>query len=118
MRMAGLEPARCHHRQILSLLRLPFRHIRTTMILYHSHPNIASIFMYFFNFFITIYKNIYKLNSLPFANDITNRPNITYIYTILHIFLQSLTMKNLFSLLCQQFYSIHACYYNIHFLHN
>ena len=28
MRMAGLEPARCHHRQILSLLRLPFRHIR------------------------------------------------------------------------------------------
>lgn len=32
MRMAGLEPARCHHRQILSLLRLPFRHIR---MLYH-----------------------------------------------------------------------------------
>lgn len=28
MRMAGLEPARCRHRQILSLLRLPFRHIR------------------------------------------------------------------------------------------
>jgi hypothetical protein len=28
MRMAGLEPARCYHRQILSLMRLPFRHIR------------------------------------------------------------------------------------------
>ena len=28
MRMVGLEPTRCHHRQILSLLRLPFRHIR------------------------------------------------------------------------------------------
>ncbi len=28
MRMVGLEPTRCCHRQILSLLRLPFRHIR------------------------------------------------------------------------------------------
>ena len=28
MQVAGLEPARCCHRQILSLLRLPFRHIR------------------------------------------------------------------------------------------
>ena len=28
MRMAGLEPARSHPRQILSLMRLPVRHIR------------------------------------------------------------------------------------------
>lgn len=28
VRMAGLEPARSHPRQILSLMRLPFRHIR------------------------------------------------------------------------------------------
>ena len=28
MRKMGVEPTRCHHRQILSLLRLPFRHFR------------------------------------------------------------------------------------------
>ena len=36
MRMVGVEPTRCYHRQILSLLRLPFRHIRTTLIFYHK----------------------------------------------------------------------------------
>ena len=30
MRMAGLEPARGRPRQILSLMRLPFRHIRNS----------------------------------------------------------------------------------------
>lgn len=32
MRMAGLEPARSHPRQILSLMRLPFRHIRKVIL--------------------------------------------------------------------------------------
>ena len=36
MRMVGFEPTRCYHRQILSLLRLPFRHIRTASIYYHN----------------------------------------------------------------------------------
>jgi Na+/H+ antiporter NhaD/arsenite permease-like protein len=31
MRKMGLEPTRCCHRQILSLLRLPFRHFRITI---------------------------------------------------------------------------------------
>ncbi len=31
LRMAGLEPARSRPRQILSLMRLPFRHIRTVL---------------------------------------------------------------------------------------
>ena len=33
MRMEGLEPSRGHPRQILSLMRLPFRHIRRSVIL-------------------------------------------------------------------------------------
>ena len=32
MRMAGLEPAHSHLRQILSLMRLPFRHIRISQL--------------------------------------------------------------------------------------
>lgn len=33
LRMAGLEPARYHYRKILSLVRLPFRHIRIRLLL-------------------------------------------------------------------------------------
>lgn len=32
MRMVGLEPTRSHLRKILSLVRLPFRHIRKVFI--------------------------------------------------------------------------------------
>ncbi len=42
MRMAGLEPAHSHLWQILSLLRLPFRHIRN-----NAYINIwMSLFQY------------------------------------------------------------------------
>ena len=36
--MVGLEPTRCCHRQILSLLRLPFRHIRVPYYVTTMHP--------------------------------------------------------------------------------
>lgn len=36
MRMVGLEPTRSHLRKILSLVRLPFRHIR--MSGFHQKP--------------------------------------------------------------------------------
>ena len=32
MQEMGLEPTRCCHRQILSLMRLPFRHIRISQL--------------------------------------------------------------------------------------
>ena len=46
MRMAGVEPARCHHRQILSLLRLPFRHIRELL---HDNRYQRKMQMFFFD---------------------------------------------------------------------
>lgn len=52
MRMAGVEPARCHHRQILSLLRLPFRHIRE---LVHDNRYLRKMQM----FFAELCKNIF-----------------------------------------------------------
>lgn len=44
MRMVGLEPTRGRPRKILSLVRLPFRHIRST-------PNILSPFSLIVNYF-------------------------------------------------------------------
>ena len=38
MRMVGLEPTRGHPRKILSLVRLPFRHIRSFG--FHRKPNL------------------------------------------------------------------------------
>lgn len=44
---AGLEPARCCHRQILSLVRLPFRHAGTACVdfkrLFQSSKNYSTI---------------------------------------------------------------------------
>ena len=39
MRMEGLEPSRGHPRQILSLMRLPFRHIRVCVSQYNQYDN-------------------------------------------------------------------------------
>lgn len=53
MRMVGLEPTRSHLRKILSLVRLPFRHIRLysgtfsapeQKIYYHRFLDLASLF--------------------------------------------------------------------------
>ena len=45
MPMMGLEPIRCCHRQILSLVRLPFRHPRTERyLLYHSGWKLSIVF--------------------------------------------------------------------------
>ena len=53
MQVAGLEPARCHHRQILSLLRLPFRHTCVaTQCLYILTLNCEIV-----NIFLTELKN-------------------------------------------------------------
>ena len=58
MRMAGLEPARSHLRKILSLVRLPFRHIRSQFVSslnrdlsYHIISIFAIAFFNFFHFF-------------------------------------------------------------------
>ena len=44
MRMAGLEPARSHLRKILSLVRLPFRHIRI-LVAKHATKNPMDLFV-------------------------------------------------------------------------
>ena len=53
LRMMGLEPIRSHLRKILSLVRLPFRHIRLysgtfsapeQKIYYHRFLDLASLF--------------------------------------------------------------------------
>ena len=53
--MAGLEPARSHLRKILSLVRLPFRHIRSRFVStpnrYLSYHIISTFAIAFFNFF-------------------------------------------------------------------
>ena len=56
--MAGLEPARSHLRKILSLVRLPFRHIRSKFVSspnrdlsYHIISTFAIAFFDFFQFF-------------------------------------------------------------------
>ncbi len=60
MRMMGLEPIRSHLRKILSLVRLPFRHIRLCLgaifapeqkIYYHKLFFIASPFLIFYQLF-------------------------------------------------------------------
>ena len=62
MRMVGLEPTRGRPRQILSLMRLPFRHIRQSPgrsydppnreLLYHIFPQYASGFLLEFPYFV------------------------------------------------------------------
>ena len=50
MRMEGLEPSRGHPRQILSLMRLPFRHIRKSVIL-NTHISLTYEEVYVNHFF-------------------------------------------------------------------
>lgn len=50
----GLEPTRYCYRQILSLLRLPFRHIRITTICYHFSLQMSNHFYDFICIYITI----------------------------------------------------------------
>ena len=49
----GLEPTRCCHRQILSLVRLPFRHsgMNRRIRIYHETRAVSIIFRRFQNFF-------------------------------------------------------------------
>lgn len=61
--MAGLEPARSHLRKILSLVRLPFRHIRSRFVsasnrdlYYHMIFIFAIVFLNFFQIFSKKYK--------------------------------------------------------------
>lgn len=53
MRMVGLEPTRGRPRKILSLVRLPFRHIRMCLtrrfLFYHTEVFIASEIYNFFS---------------------------------------------------------------------
>ena len=63
MRMVGLEPTRSHLRKILSLVRLPFRHIRSKFVSspnrdlsYHIISTFAIAFFDFFQFFSKKYK--------------------------------------------------------------
>ena len=62
LRMMGLEPIRSHLRKILSLVRLPFRHIRLysgtfsapeQKIYYHRFLDLASLFN-FYQFFSNV----------------------------------------------------------------
>ncbi len=61
--MAGLEPARSHLRKILSLVRLPVRHIRSRFVstpnrdlYYHIISTLAIAFLNFFQIFSKKYK--------------------------------------------------------------
>lgn len=62
--MAGLEPARSHPRQILSLMRLPFRHIRFSYDKKYSSIPVTEFQVFFENFF-TIVPELLPLAPLP-----------------------------------------------------
>lgn len=67
MRIVGLEPTRSHLRKILSLVRLPFRHIRMCEMFASQqsisyHP-LSVLSIPFLNFFT---KNLYRLKSRYF----------------------------------------------------
>ena len=71
MRMAGLEPARSHLRKILSLVRLPFRHIRMCemfapqqSISYHPLSVLSIPFLNFFT------KNINNEQEMQYKNSV------------------------------------------------
>ena len=61
--MVGLEPTRGHPRKILSLVRLPFRHIRKSCpnnsyfssrkLFYHTCLEIATLFYFFISKILT-----------------------------------------------------------------
>ena len=55
MRMVGLEPTRSHLRKILSLVRLPFRHIRIMASFLKPRIIISLVFLYC-KLFLLFYK--------------------------------------------------------------
>lgn len=88
VRMVGLEPTRGHPRKILSLVRLPFRHIRMCemfasqqSISYHP-PSILSI--PFLNFFQEIFLSQIALFTLHFLTTICHLSFGVCIFTFLH----------------------------------
>lgn len=52
LRMVGLEPTRGHPRKILSLVRLPFRHIRRCEMVSVTTLSILPFFISFVNIFV------------------------------------------------------------------
>ena len=94
--MVGLEPTRGHPRKILSLVRLPFRHIRMCEMFASQqsisyHP-LSVLSIPFLNFFT---KNLYRLKSRYFYIAFL----VHYLYFLIlrfHIYTPSLQLLSIF----------------------
>lgn len=68
MRMVGLEPTRGHPRKILSLVRLPFRHIRKCEVVSFTTLSILPFFISFVNIFVKKPTSVKKCNKESYSN--------------------------------------------------